>query len=90
MFVGDTDVCISHSLEAVTTSESSVSTALRGALFQNAAVFILVTKRRGREVNIPASYSRGPGFKFRAGDQVSRLKFSWFFSVPLSIYWDST
>jgi hypothetical protein len=30
-----------------------------------------ITERRGQVVSTPASYSGGPGFKFRLGDRLS-------------------
>jgi hypothetical protein len=47
------------------------------------------TERRGRVVNIPASYSRGPGFEHRPGDRLTWC-FSWFASFPPDECWDST
>jgi hypothetical protein len=42
---------------------------------------MLCTERRGRVVNTP-SYFGGSRFKSSFEDRVSRLKFSWFCSVP--------
>jgi hypothetical protein len=50
----------------------------------------IMTERRGRVVNTPSSYSRGPGFRYRPGDRLSWLRFSSFFSVPEDKCWDST
>jgi hypothetical protein len=48
------------------------------------------TERHGRVVNSPASYLGGPRFKFRPGDRLSWLRFSWFSSVPPGKCRDST
>jgi hypothetical protein len=34
-----------------------------------------ITKRLGRLVNTPVSYSEGPGFKFQTGDRLSWLRY---------------
>jgi hypothetical protein len=38
-------------------------------------ICISLTERRGRVVNTPAAYSRGPGFTSRSGDRLSSLRF---------------
>jgi hypothetical protein len=47
----------------------------------------VITERIARVVNTPASYSGGPRFNSRSGNRLSRLRFSWFSSVPPGKCW---
>jgi hypothetical protein len=42
-------------------------------------------KRRGRVVNTPASYSRGPRFKSRLGDQLTEVSHGFLQSLQTNI-----
>jgi hypothetical protein len=53
-------------------------------------VFFLFIEHQGRVVSTTASYSGGPGFKFRLGDRLYWPKFSWFSLVPPGKYREST